>query len=130
MPSQSMSHGFLPQSAPSAWFLLLSTTVNGRGCPLGQLGSAARRVSPNFLRTPSLLTGGQSGRRRQPWGCASTAQQQPHHRCVINAVLSRNPTCSPVQAAVSPTPARPSTPAHPHRNPRSLALTSYESTYL
>lgn len=31
--------------------------------------------------------------KRKPWRCASTAQQQPKHLCIINTALAINPTC-------------------------------------
>lgn len=51
-------------------------------------------------------------KKRKPWHCASTVQQQPKHLCVINASLATNPKHRTLQAAVKKVnsiPARPST---------------------
>ena len=58
--------------------------------------------SPSCLPSPpTLLTeGAQCGKKRRPWHCASSVQQQPKHQCVTNTVLATNPKRSIIQTAM------------------------------
>lgn len=45
-------------------------------------------------------SGGRAGKKEKPWGCASTAQQQPKHWCVTHTVLATNGKCSTILVAM------------------------------
>jgi len=66
--------------------------------PFDQLGSAVPAVSPpNFLCTPSLLTGRVVQEAKRPWCRASTVQRWVKHHCVVNTVFTTNPKHSTLQ---------------------------------
>lgn len=120
----------LPQSwmAPSPFLelLLLGTASYGMGHPFGWSRSAVLALSPpSFLSTLSLLDdGGQSGKKRKPWHCTSTAQPWPKYWCVTNIILVSQPKYIIIQAAMkkmNSTPARPST-AHQDRRGRAWRI--------
>lgn len=68
---------------------------------------------PDSCTPSTFLLGGQSGKKRKPWFCASTVQQPPKHGYVINTLLVTNPKHSMIQATKrekkNSVPPRPST---------------------
>jgi len=72
----------------------------GMEYPFDQFGSAVLAMSPpKILATPSLLGGG-GMLEKPPWSCVSTAQQQPKHWCVTNALPATDTKHITMRAAI------------------------------
>lgn len=90
MPSHFLSNAYLSQN-PFPFFIA-EHDITYMAYSFGLFESAIQVVSPSNSWPPlAYLLRGQNEKKRKSWQCASAAQQQPKHSCVINALLATNP---------------------------------------